>query len=347
MLYGSSSGISTTDDQFVHQDISGVFDQAETGDQFGFSLTSGDFDGRQGDDLAVGVPLEDIGVGTAAIADAGAVSVFYGRNTTGLTATGNFDDDFWHQNQSNVLDQAEAGDQFGFALVAGNFDDDSEDDLAIGVPFESIGFGTNEVITAGAVSVLYGAGNGLTADNDEFLHQDVFNTLDEVEQGDQFGYELAAGDFTGDGTDDLAVGVPFEDIRRGTVNVADAGAVAVFYGLAGAGLLDGTRLALDDDDFFHQDVTLIFDVVEVDDRFGFSLAVGRFDAGPRADLAIGVPSEDLSTPRGDFVDGGAVNVLYSNGDGLQTVDEFWHQDIVGILDQVEAGDQFGRKLGRR
>ena len=46
----------------------------------------------------------------------------------------------------------EAGDQFGFTLAAGDFDNDAVADLAAGAPFESVG----SIVDAGAVSVLQG-----------------------------------------------------------------------------------------------------------------------------------------------------------------------------------------------
>ncbi|MEM3916594.1 MAG: FG-GAP repeat protein, partial [Candidatus Nitrosocaldus sp.] len=112
ILYGSSSGLqaSSPDDQFWHQDSTGVEDVAEDFDLFGSSLAAGDFNNDGRDDLAVGVPVEDIG----SIIDAGAVNILYG-SSSGLQASSP-DDQFWHQDSPNVDGVAESGDELGYTL---------------------------------------------------------------------------------------------------------------------------------------------------------------------------------------------------------------------------------------
>jgi hypothetical protein len=68
---------------------------------------------------------------------------------------------------------------FGFALSAGNFDDDDDGttDLAIGVPFEHVG----SIADAGSVNVLYGDSGGLDDIGDQLWHQDVVVDLIHVE----------------------------------------------------------------------------------------------------------------------------------------------------------------------
>src|SRR5919198_5628860 len=73
----------------------------------------GDFNGDGFADLAVGVPLEDVGT----VANAGAVNVIYG-SAAGLTAAGN---QFWHENKGGIDDSAEPGDRFGSGLAGADF----------------------------------------------------------------------------------------------------------------------------------------------------------------------------------------------------------------------------------
>jgi hypothetical protein len=192
-------------------DISGV---SERGDLFGWSLIVGDFNRDGRDDLAIGVSGEDIGN----IRDAGAVNVIYGSNS-GLTATGN---QIWHQDITGIEGGSEAFDHFGSSLVAGDFNRDGKDDLAIGVPLEDLG----NIRDAGAVNVIYGSNSRLTATSDQIWHQDTAGIEGGSEAFDHFGQSLAAGDFNGDGKDDLAIGVSREDLG----NIRDAGAVNIIYG---------------------------------------------------------------------------------------------------------------------
>ena len=146
VLYGSVSG-PTTRDQMWHQGRKGVKGALEAGDQFGSRLSSGDFDGDGYADLAIGIPNEDL----SGHKDVGAVPVLYG-GPKGLTRR----DQVWHQGSRGVPGSNEAGDNFGWALAAGDFDHDGFSDLAIGAMGESVG----DAPMAGAVVVLRGSRSG-------------------------------------------------------------------------------------------------------------------------------------------------------------------------------------------
>ena len=132
---------------------------AEAVDRFGTSLAAEDFNADGFADLAIGVPHED----TVASGDGG-VSVIYG-SVGGLSATV-IPDQLLGQDSPNVEGNAEAGDEFGSVLTAGDFNGDGRSDLAIGVPLEDAG-GVDD----GGVGVIYGAVGGLsaTATPDQFL----------------------------------------------------------------------------------------------------------------------------------------------------------------------------------
>lgn len=318
IIYGSPSGLTATGDQVWHQNSSGIQGTAEEHDFFGCSLAAGDFDHDGRDDLAIGALYEDVD----GAENAGAVNVIYGAEG-GLTATGDW---YFHQNNPIILDTAEQGDHFGYALTSGDFDGDGYADLAIGVPGEDL----DGKYGVGAVNVVFGSGSGLGITGNQFWHQDVTGTQNAAEDGDSFGWALAAGDFDRDGCDDLAVGVPWEDLG----STDDTGAVHVFYGAE-------TGLTYVGDWFFNQSVADMLDSAEEDDFFGRALAVGDFDGDSYADLAIGVPGEDLDTLR----DAGAVHVLCGSSGGLSaTGNEFYHQDSPYIEGLAEVDDSFGYAL---
>jgi hypothetical protein len=122
VLYGSGLGLTATANQFWTQNSQGVADASEPGDSFGAALAAGDFDGDGFSDLVIGAPAESLG----SIKTAGLVNVLYG-SASGLTATRNH---AITQNTLGVADAAEAADNFGAALAAGDFNGDRRADLA-------------------------------------------------------------------------------------------------------------------------------------------------------------------------------------------------------------------------
>jgi FG-GAP repeat protein len=329
VLYGTTSGISSANDQFWSQASSGILETAESGDHFGHSIATGDFDGDGFSDLAAGVPGENVG----STPGGGAVNVIYGSSSR-LTST---DDQVWSQNSAGVLDSAECHeepeegivcDSFGSSVAAGDFNGDGQDDLAIGTPDEDI----CSVVDAGAVDVLYGSSSGITAEGDDFWHQDVSGVESSAEAGDNFGAGLAAGDFNRDGFVDLATGVPHEGVEDKT----NIGAVSVLFG-------SSSGLTATGDQFWTQDSSGILDTAERDDSLGNALTSGDFDGDGFADLAIGVSHETIGTS-GEQAQG-AVNVIYGSSSGLSSNgDQFWNQDSPGIEGTAISGGEFGIPL---
>jgi FG-GAP repeat protein len=326
VLYGSSSGLQVVNpaDQFWTQDTPGVEDTSEPFDGFSRALVAADFNADGYADLAIGVPREDVGD----IAHAGSVNVLYGT-AAGLQADSP-DDQFWTQDSTDVQDQSEPGDVFGRHLAAGDFNGDGVADLAVGAPFEDIG----TVNSAGGLNVLYGSSSGLQADDpaNQFGSQGSNGVQDQAEAGDLFARALNAGDFNGDGYDDLAIGVRREDV--GTVT--DAGAVAVVYGSA-----EGLQANLPDDQFWSQGSNGVQDRPEAGDQFGFHLNSGDFNGDGYDDLAIGAAFEDVLSK----LDAGAAEILYGSALGLQADlpdDQFWSQTNIGVAgDESEQFDDFG------
>ncbi len=271
-----------------------------------------DFDGDGFDDLAVGVPLEDL----AGVVDAGVVNVLYG-SADGLTGNG-----------SQQLAQAlpEPGDQLGWAAAAGDFNGDGFADLAVGAPGEDVG----STVDAGAVEVYFGSPAGLPAVGDQLLRQGAAGVIGAAEAGDQFGLTLASGLFDSGAVADLAVGTPFENVGAD----ADAGVVNVVYGAPG-GLLEGRN-----QQFLQANP-------EPGDLYGVAVATGHLGSAcndPAFDLAVGASGEDVGAAR----DAGAVNIILALDDGTGLPPSATGQPFVqgsgGVPGAAETGDAFGAAL---
>jgi hypothetical protein len=311
VLYGSAGGLTGTGSQLWSQDSPGVAGVAEARDGFGGALAAGDFNGDGHSDLAVGVSQENQGQGVA--------HVLHG-SAGGLTATGS---QLWSQNSPGVAGVAEAGDGFGGALAAGDFNGDGRGDLAVGVAQENQG--------RGVVQVLAGSAAGLTATGSQLWLQGSDAVGGIAEAGDGFGVALAADDFNNSGHADLAVGAAGEDIG----SIADAGAVNVVYGTAGG-------LAPAGNQQWFQNSPGVAGVSETQDFLGNALTAGDFNGDGRADLAAGAPGETLAVVAEAA---GAVNVLYGAAAGLSARgNQVWSQDSAGVADLTEPRDLFGISL---
>ena len=261
VLYGTADGLSSADDQRWTQNSSGVADAAEADDQLGRALAAADFNGDGRDDLAIGAPEERIGT-----ADGGAVHVLYG-GPNGLQ-TAQPGDQLWSQGTSGFPGTNQPGDQLGHVLQAGDFNGDDLGDLAIGNAFEDI----DGAEDAGSVVVLYGTRQGLSAANATALSDSTGR-----DPYDLFGASLAAGDFTGDGVDDLAIGVPGESDPEG------AGAVTVWRGTT-SGVSTAGPVVVDRSSFGSAPVQ--------SDQFGDQVAAGDYNGDRIDDLAIGARGSD-------------------------------------------------------
>ncbi len=295
--------------QILTQQVSSVLgDQAEEGDEFGASLTGGDFDNDSYTDLAVGVPREDVGRAT----DAGLVELFYGSGVglRKMDSVGTPRATYWSQNTAGIADTSEAGDRFGFSVAAGDFNGDGFRDLAIGAPFEQLGTS----LEAGTVHVLYGSLTGIGAAGSQVWNQTVAALGQSTGLEDRFGFALATGDFNGDGRSDLAIGVPGES-QIGVQFVQKAGLVHIIH---------GSQTGLNTTTFPSQRWTQTpqrGEGVEAGDQFGYTLSSWNFGGSATADLAVGVPFEDV----GSVVDAGMVHVIYSGAPGVGLSGPAGHQ----------------------
>ena len=306
---------------------------ASTGrERLGSSVACGDFDGDGFADLAIGVPGEST--------QRGGVVVVYG------SAVGLVDNHATSFNQNTIglglVAPADPGDRFGETLIAGDFNADGRDDLAIGVPGEDSpappatpgGPPGKFIDNIGMVHVVFGSASlGLTGPAQTFSPFTP-GVCCFVATTSFYGAALAAGDFNNDGVADLAIGAPLADVDLGGGDGATApGAVHVVRGEAGTGLVVAGQLYLTESDLTVMHEPRPYELL------GWSLAVGQFDGRHGDDLAKGAPFEKLDDDFDDtYVGYGAVRIALFDGAGQVMAHQFF-TDVFG--DGVGDGERFG------
>jgi hypothetical protein len=318
VLYGATTtGLSGNGSSLFVQGA-GISGQPGPFDQFGSALAGADFNDDGFDDLAIGVPRESGNL----VTEAGTVQILHG-SAANLTTVG--DQIF---TQGTVRSEIEPFDNFGATLAAGNFNGDDFVDLAVGSPGETV----RTVDGAGTIFTLVGTSTGVHRAGSQLFNQESPGIASTAEFFDAFGDALAAGDFDGDGSDDLAIGVPNESV--GAIELA--GAANVLYGSNPGGLSSsGSQLIA-------QGAAGVGSTAEAGDRFATALAAGDFNADGSADLALGAPFEAV----GPVSAAGAVNVLSGSAPtGLVgTGSKLFTQDSPGIGSTAETFDTFGFSL---
>jgi disulfide bond formation protein DsbB len=174
--------------------------------------------------------------------------------------------------------------------------------------------------------VLYGSAAGLAAAGNQLWSQDSPGIAGAAEDFDFFGDTLAAGDFNGDSTADLAIAAPGENDFAGVVHVLYGSAP----GLVGAG-----------SQLWSQDNPGVAGTAEGGDELGLALTAGDLNGDGQSDLAIGAPAESFS----GLQSAGVVHVLYGSAAGLVAAgSQLWSQDSPGIANGAEDFDFFGDSL---
>ena len=307
LMHGSPSGLLAATP--VNQsDLGGG---REAGDQFGYSLAVGDFDLDGYDDLASGAPGED--------SDAGVVFYMLG---SGFGVP--FGGDGWFK-QSTLGGADETGDSFGWSLAAGNILGTTYVDLAVGAPYEGIGFLQDQ----GQVWVIRGASTGLSATTPK-VYSAAF--IDNTQSSANFGFALATGRFSAaaGGFKCLAIGEPGRDWS----SFDRAGRVVVVEG-ASAGLDSASAVAVNQGAAGGQN--------RADDEFGAALCAGTFEEASATydDLAVGSPGEGFG---GAYPDAGNFYVLFGGANG-PSGSYGWANFNQGTCNEPsEAGDEFGEAI---
>ncbi|WP_338781798.1 FG-GAP-like repeat-containing protein [Streptomyces sp. DG1A-41] len=302
---------------------------------------AGDFNGDGYRDVAAGAPCTDVGSASCA----GAVVVLYG-SSSGVSATRKA---IITQNSPGIPGTAESADLFGSALAAADLDRDGYSDLVVGSAGESIGdrdgigsgtvlWGSTSGLTSGkglpqptSLSEYGGFSRGIaTGDFDGDGDTDVTLTgqsqirlylgpftrtggpLSHYRAGELGGgYEVIAGDMTGDGA--------AERVHPHAVD-GDSGGQIWYYRWTGTG----------------------YKFAELPNADGFPGSVGDINGDGYGDLVLG-DSTDPSGHKPGGHKGGQITVWYGgpNGPDPAQTPTVVHQDTTGVPGAGETDDAFG------
>jgi FG-GAP repeat protein len=342
VVYGTSAGIDPAHRKVLTQSGSVNPGSPEGDDQFGAGLTVADFDGDGYSDLAVGAPGEDYGPN----ADQGSVTLYWG-GPSGLGSSA-----------AMVKDPvAKDGNKFGGALTAGDFDGDGHTDLAsynallstvsvLKGPFTRAGGWRSAATVTLPETSAYATGwlssgnvSGDAADDLVVQYRTLHGGTERAWyfEGSASGagpvnkavlpgsHTSAIGDIDHDGLDDIVVADSYDTTAVG-------GTVTVLYGNpAGPGAGRAATVLT-------QNSAGVPGASESGDRFGASLSVGDVNGDGYADVAVGLPGEDI----GSLANAGSIVLLRGSASGIATSgNQSLTQNTSGIPGTAESGDKFG------
>ncbi|MEO0832314.1 MAG: FG-GAP repeat protein [Pseudomonadota bacterium] len=267
--------------------------------QVGAALATGYLNDDEFADLVVGAPNAALADNETIVDPGGEVYVIFGSTRWGLD---NIEQAIkLDQDILSAGGQKEQADKFGSALFVANFDSENFDDIAVGVPGETLFDNlSNEVKSAGVVQVFVSSPE-LSGLGDFIIHQGLDAIVGAPEQGDRFGTAVAAGQFDASSGIDLVVDIPSEAIGTGRL----AGGVQILYDTD-----QGDNAAKHE--FWGQDSFGLSQGTEELDRFGSVIGIGNFNGDSFADLAIGTPNEALGIKQNADL----VTILYGLQSGL-------------------------------
>lgn len=241
----------------------------DAGDHTAYAGASGDFNGDGTADLVIGAP--DADGPTNNRVDAGAAYIYYGPI--------NANEDLFTTRADVEIYGAVAGDKVGYAVAAGDLNNDGRADIVLGAPY-SDRTGKND---SGKVYVIFGSAS-LPATKD--LSSSSANATIQGEQAnDRIGMTLALVDCNGNAKADLAIGGPLADGNFSSVpDWDDSGAIWIVHQEnLGTGFIIDT---------FTPNVQHYIWGAQAFDHAGASMSGGDVTGDGTEDLIIGAPDAD-------------------------------------------------------
>ncbi|MET8173942.1 FG-GAP repeat protein [Streptomyces clavifer] len=357
--YGAAGGMGTATSvprvrtAVFGQATAGVPGSAEAGDGFGTAVATGDLDTDGYDDAIVAAPGEDEG----SVRDAGRVTVLYG-SSSGLTPARSItlrsgapatDDRFGLSVAAARLSGATPGDVLAvadrrgvslFSYGAGSLEGTGRFDTA-GVPgrdsMEPVSLTTGNYDGDGYADLLVSC-RSLVEDPRprSFLYMGGADGPAFVRDLSG-GSATASGDIDDDGYDDIVLGRP--DRPEDENEPLTGGSVSLYLGSEN-GMEDVSEYGTPDQ-VWMQDTAGVPGTAELGDGFGADVSLADIDGDGYADLAVGVPGEDIGT----VADAGGVRVLRGSAAGLTAVGaKSFDQNSAGVPGTAEEGDRWGGQV---
>ncbi|MCC9706569.1 FG-GAP-like repeat-containing protein [Streptomyces sp. MNU76] len=290
---------------------------------------------------------------------AGQIVALYG-SASGVTSTKRTT---ISQNTTGVPGSAETNDAFGWVSAYGDFNGDGYDDLAVSAFLEDVSGDTD----GGTVAIVWGSSKGLSG---------ATTIKDPTPSShDKWGKSLAAGDFDGDGTEDLAVGATSSTIHVFKAGISKSGTAGGRYTVKppimsgnGTGPLNLTAGDVNGD----KRTDLIVDGFETDSAYnwnanyyvpgtatglkaasaqklkpGIITGIGDVNGDGYGDIVTGSewdPSKDGSEPSvPESATGGKVHIVYGSADGPAGATSIT-QNSGNVPGSSERGDFFGNEI---